>query len=239
MWSRSQEAEAMNIWWTLHLRREAASVPLARKILLGTMDSVGVDPQVSFDIGVALTEACANVVEHAVAGSSDEFQVTVTLDEERCGVEVIDFGPGFAGVGVGSDAGAGCDEQTEDPDTAVAEGDDQDWFLSDTAALFSGTPLDVPWGMSGEAGHGRSRSFTALAEDTWQDGPDLKDTPGDPEALALLPGDPAAESGRGLFLIRSLVDHVQFRNHPCRGAVVSFDKALRWQNGSNTLLTAS
>nr|MDT0527250.1 ATP-binding protein [Streptomyces sp. DSM 41633] len=26
----------MSIWWSLHLRREAASVPLARRLLLGT-----------------------------------------------------------------------------------------------------------------------------------------------------------------------------------------------------------
>ncbi|MEU7602359.1 hypothetical protein AB0B44_15300, partial [Streptomyces sp. NPDC041003] len=32
------------IWWSLHLRREAASVPLARRLLLGTMETAGVDP---------------------------------------------------------------------------------------------------------------------------------------------------------------------------------------------------
>lgn len=54
----------MSIWWSLHLRREAASVPLARRFLLGTMETAGVDPDISFDLSVALSEACANAVEH-------------------------------------------------------------------------------------------------------------------------------------------------------------------------------
>ncbi|KIQ63095.1 hypothetical protein TR51_30375 [Kitasatospora griseola] len=38
--------------------------------------------------------------------------------------------------------------------------------------------------------------------------------------------DLTAESGRGLFLIHALADHVQLRTHPQRGATVSFDKIL-------------
>lgn len=48
----------MSMWWSLHLRREAASVPLARRFLLGTMESAGVDPDISYDLSVALSEAC-------------------------------------------------------------------------------------------------------------------------------------------------------------------------------------
>uniref|UniRef100_UPI00389A404D ATP-binding protein n=1 Tax=Peterkaempfera griseoplana TaxID=66896 RepID=UPI00389A404D len=44
--------------------------------------------------------------------------------------------------------------------------------------------------------------------------------------------DPTAESGRGLFLIRALADHVQFRSHPRRGTVLTFDKVLKWQDGA-------
>ncbi|MFD5763050.1 ATP-binding protein, partial [Streptomyces sp. NPDC127044] len=65
----------MSIWWSLHLRREAASVPLARRLLLGTMETAGVDPDVSYDLSVALTEACANAVEHggdAARGTASE-----------------------------------------------------------------------------------------------------------------------------------------------------------------------
>ncbi|MEV5317583.1 ATP-binding protein [Streptomyces sp. NPDC052687] len=86
----------MSIWWSLHLRRDAASVPLARRLLLGTMETAGVDPEVSYDLSVALTEACANAVEHGGGRSSGAFRVTAYLDGEKCRIEVTDSGPGFA-----------------------------------------------------------------------------------------------------------------------------------------------
>ena len=89
----------MSIWWSLHLRREAASVPLARRLLLGTMETAGVDPDISYDLSVALSEACANAVEHGgdtVHGDSREaYRVTAYLDGEKCRIEVADSGPGF------------------------------------------------------------------------------------------------------------------------------------------------
>jgi serine/threonine-protein kinase RsbW len=91
----------MSIWWSLHLRREAASVPLARRLLLGTMETAGVDPDVSYDLSVALSEACANAVEHggesAADGSVEAYRVTAYLDGEKCHIEVADSGPGFTG----------------------------------------------------------------------------------------------------------------------------------------------
>ncbi|MFF0184631.1 ATP-binding protein [Streptomyces sp. NPDC005244] len=91
----------MSIWWSLHLRREAASVPLARRLLLGTMESAGVDPDVSYDLSVALTEACANAVEHggdtAWGDADEEYRVTAYLDGDQCRIEVTDSGPGFPG----------------------------------------------------------------------------------------------------------------------------------------------
>ncbi|MDN3023787.1 ATP-binding protein [Streptomyces sp. S.PB5] len=90
----------MSIWWSLHLRREAASVPLARRLLLGTMETAGVDPDVSYDLSVALSEACANAVEHGGdterGGISEAYRVTAYLDGEKCRIEVADSGPGFA-----------------------------------------------------------------------------------------------------------------------------------------------
>ncbi|MEU8524880.1 MULTISPECIES: ATP-binding protein [Streptomyces] len=87
----------MSIWWSLHLRREAASVPLARRLLLGTMETAGVDPDVSYELSVALSEACANAVEHGGdAEASEEYRVTAYLDGETCRIEVADAGPGFA-----------------------------------------------------------------------------------------------------------------------------------------------
>lgn len=91
----------MSIWWSLHLRREAASVPLARRLLLGAMETAGVDPDISYDLSVALSEACANAVEHGGGAghgaSSEAYRVTAYLDGEKCRIEVTDSGPGLAG----------------------------------------------------------------------------------------------------------------------------------------------
>ncbi|MFF5701614.1 ATP-binding protein [Streptomyces sp. NPDC012794] len=160
----------MSIWWSLHLRREAASVPFARRLLLGTMETAGVDPDICHDLSVALSEACANAVEHGgrsgfpgghpggglggtpeagVADGTEAYHVTAYLDGDRCRIEVTDSGPGF-------------------PPSAVAR--------------------------------------------TGSCAPRL------------------AENGRGLHLIEQLSDHVRFRNRPGRGAVVSFDKTLKWRD---------
>jgi serine/threonine-protein kinase RsbW len=148
----------MSIWWTLHLRREAASVPLARRLLLGTMETAGVDPDISYDLSVALSEACANAVEHggdAAGGTrSAAYRVTAYLDDEKCLIEVADSGPGFP-----SD------------------------FSVPFASLVSAASL-------------------------------------------------SAEHGRGLCLIEQLADHVHFGNRPGSGAVVSFDKVLKWREGA-------
>ncbi|MEE1798630.1 ATP-binding protein [Streptomyces sp. NPDC101062] len=143
----------MSIWWSLHLRREAASVPLARRLLLDAMRTAGVDPDISFDLSVALTEACANAVEHGGGERSSgdapgAYQVTAYLDGERCRIEVADSGPGF-------------------PARRVV----------------------------------RRPAATAAT----------------------------AENGRGLRMIEQLADHVHVRNRPGHGAVVSFDKVLKWR----------
>ncbi|WP_432136618.1 MULTISPECIES: ATP-binding protein [unclassified Streptomyces] len=89
----------MSIWWSLHLRRDAASVPLARRLLIGAMETAGVDPDISYDLSVALSEACANAVEHgggaAFGAGSEAYRVTAYLDGEMCRIEVADAGPGF------------------------------------------------------------------------------------------------------------------------------------------------
>ncbi|GAA2466692.1 ATP-binding protein [Streptomyces macrosporus] len=169
----------MSIWWSLHLRREAASVPLARRLLLGAMEAAGVDPDVSYDLSVALSEACANAVEHggpvgAGTSGAGEFHVTAYLDDDMCRIEVTDHGPGFAYVRGGPPGAA-------DP---------------------SGSPP------AGDGTHGGTR-----------DG--VRDGSHD--------GVHAPEHGRGLFLIEALADHVDFRSRPGNGAVVCFDKLLKWR----------
>jgi len=76
----------MLIQLVLSLPREAGSVPLARRVLDSALRSAGVTADCRADIGLALTEACANVVAHARA--ADGYQVTIRAEECRCTIEV-------------------------------------------------------------------------------------------------------------------------------------------------------
>ncbi|MFE8008576.1 ATP-binding protein [Streptomyces sp. NPDC057418] len=196
----------MSMWWSLHLRREAASVPLARRFLLGTMETAGVDPDISYDLSVALSEACANAVEHGGAlGDAEaagdgagppraayarsardcgQYRVTAYLDGERCRIEVADSGPGFP--------------------------------TRRTLRAAARSSVAHPSQPQQSAGRPTVRPPSAQADGG---GP-----PGDPTAMA--------ESGRGLGLIEELADHVHFGNRPGRGALVSFDKVLKWREGA-------
>ncbi|HSA51854.1 MAG TPA: ATP-binding protein [Yinghuangia sp.] len=143
----------MDMRWTIHLPRERASVPMVRRLLMGAMETAGVDPGVAAEIGLALSEACANVVEHAHGTHPDtQFEVRARIIGSRCRIEVSDTGPGF-------------------PPERL------------------GTPL---------------------------------------HHVAA----PGAESGRGLLLIEAMSDRVQLRNHPQKGAVIRFEKSLRWRKDS-------
>ncbi|MFC7586765.1 ATP-binding protein [Nonomuraea antimicrobica] len=77
----------------LRLPRDAASVPLIRQMLDGTLRSLGVDPQVRDDIELMLTEACANVIKHAEP--SDNYTVSASVHDHLCVIKVVDAGNGF------------------------------------------------------------------------------------------------------------------------------------------------
>ena len=85
-----------SLWWSLRLRREAASVPLARRLLLESMESASVDQEIAYELSLALSEACANAVEHGSSNGAGAFRVSAYLDGDRCRIEVADSGPGFA-----------------------------------------------------------------------------------------------------------------------------------------------
>ncbi|MFP8906221.1 ATP-binding protein [Streptomyces atacamensis] len=203
----------MSIWWSLHLRREAASVPLARRLLLGAMETAGVDPDVSYDLSVALSEACANAVEHGGPGSggpagAGEYHVTAYIDDDMCRIEVTDHGPGFVDGYRSAPRAANADTVTDTAeDTAVGKAGTNSTADLDTATAFG--PL-----FARSAGPARD-GFREGARD----------------------GVHTDEHGRGLFLIEALADHVDFRNRPGDGAMVCFDKLLKWREDS--LLRAS
>jgi serine/threonine-protein kinase RsbW len=100
----------MSIWWSLQLRREAASVPLARRLLVGAMEAEGVDAEVSHELSVALSEACSNAVRHGGGEQCEVYRVTAFIDDDVCRIEVADGGPGFPGgvpLGLTAEASGG------------------------------------------------------------------------------------------------------------------------------------
>ena len=66
----------MEIKMALYLPRDAASVPVTRRVLDRCLETLGVTPDTRADIALALSEACANVVQHA--GPGEEYQVQVS-----------------------------------------------------------------------------------------------------------------------------------------------------------------
>ncbi len=77
----------MEINLVLYLPRDAASVPVTRQVLDGCLETLGVTPDTRADIALALSEACANVIQHA--GPGDEYEVQATARNGQCAIEVV------------------------------------------------------------------------------------------------------------------------------------------------------
>jgi serine/threonine-protein kinase RsbW len=138
---------------TLRLPRDAISVPVIRHLVTYALDEVGVVREIRDDIELALSEACANVLDHA--GPGDAYDVSVTIGPELCEIRVVDVGHGF------------------DYDSVIAARD--------------ATEVD----------------------------------------LVL-----AAERGRGLGLMRALVDHIELRSEPEVGTLVRLVKQLAFDDSA-------
>ena len=83
----------MTVEFTVRLPIDAQSVPLVRGLLRQALQHLGVVAGGIDEILLALTEACANVVQHA--GAREEYQVDVTIDDHVCRISVTDDGDGF------------------------------------------------------------------------------------------------------------------------------------------------
>jgi serine/threonine-protein kinase RsbW len=80
----------MEIKLVLYLPRDAVSVPVSRQVLDSCLETLGVTPDTRADIALALSEACANVVQHA--GPGEEYEVQVIAKDCRCAIEVVNAG---------------------------------------------------------------------------------------------------------------------------------------------------
>lgn len=87
----------MNIAFSVRLPVDAQSVPLVRGLIRQALQYLGVVADGIDEISLALSEACANVVQHAGehAGEHEEYQVDVAIDDHVCRISVLDDGTGF------------------------------------------------------------------------------------------------------------------------------------------------
>jgi len=94
------------------LPQEAQTVAVSRAVVREGLLALGVTQECVDDICLALSEACTNVVDHAVA--EDEYEVRLRADEDRCFLSVKNTGPGF-------DAGS-LGDTLPDPSSARGRG---------------------------------------------------------------------------------------------------------------------
>jgi len=80
----------MEIKMVLHLPRDAVSVPVTRQVLDRCMETLGVTEDTRADIALALSEACANAIQHA--SLREEYEVRVTVRDCQCVIEVVSAG---------------------------------------------------------------------------------------------------------------------------------------------------
>ena len=85
-----QGVHGVEIKLVLWLPRDVVSVPVSRQVLDGCLETLGVMPDIRADIALALTEACANVIQHA--GPGEEYEVQVSARNHRCVIEVVNTG---------------------------------------------------------------------------------------------------------------------------------------------------
>ena len=71
---------------------ETLSVPVMRRVLGDTLRGLGVDEESVYDIVLAATEACTNVLTHGGRRVRD-YAVVTSLGAVACQVEVADDGP--------------------------------------------------------------------------------------------------------------------------------------------------
>ena len=84
----------MQVKFSLYLPRDAETVPIARRLCRGAMEELGISRTCLHDVALAVTEACANVIEHS-SDDADEYEISVSVNEELCEIQVTDTGRGF------------------------------------------------------------------------------------------------------------------------------------------------
>ena len=99
----------MELSLALTLPRDEQTVPVARHIVRNAMEQVGVDETCVYDVELALSEACTNVLVHS--GPGDEYVVRLDLEDRRGVIRVVDVGHGVDSAKLEADDALPDDEQ--------------------------------------------------------------------------------------------------------------------------------
>ena len=83
----------MELSLALTLPRDEQTVPVARHIVRNAMEQVGVEETCVYDVELALSEACTNVLVHS--GPGDQYIVRLDLEDRLGVIRVIDVGHGI------------------------------------------------------------------------------------------------------------------------------------------------
>jgi serine/threonine-protein kinase RsbW len=83
----------MELSLALTLPRDEQTVPVARHIVRNAMEQVGVEATCVYDVELAMSEACTNVLLHS--GPGDQYVVRLDLEDGVGVIRVIDVGHGF------------------------------------------------------------------------------------------------------------------------------------------------
>ena len=84
-----------DVKFCLMFRCETLSVPVMRRVLGDTLRGLGVDEESVYDLLLAATEACTNVLQHG-GREVRQYTVITSLGAVGCQVEVADEGVGAA-----------------------------------------------------------------------------------------------------------------------------------------------
>ena len=91
----------MEVAFTLHLPRDAMSVPVVRQLCRSTFKSLGIEDDCVHDLELDITEACTNVLKHAT-DTGEAYEVEVWTSGSTCDIRVRDRGQGFDPARYGS-----------------------------------------------------------------------------------------------------------------------------------------
>jgi anti-sigma regulatory factor (Ser/Thr protein kinase) len=87
----------VEITLSLSLPRDEESIPVARHLIRQALAEVGVEAGCSYDVELAMSEACTNVLRHA--GPGDAYQVRLQIEDRSCALRIVDLGRGFDTAG--------------------------------------------------------------------------------------------------------------------------------------------